>query len=67
MADNTWKEYERWYPTAQLRWRDGRLEQVWRRNYELRHPGGVVMGGNGYEEEWRDVPSADGQSQATED
>lgn len=61
MADY-WKSYGDWYPTARLRWGEsGKLEQVWRRNFETRHPGGVVMSGNGHEEEWRDVPSVDQQ------
>lgn len=51
-----WKHYGPWYPTAEMRWRDGKLEQVWERNYEERHPGGVVMGGGGSEREWREVP-----------
>jgi hypothetical protein len=55
---DTWKAYGEWYPTAILRWgHHGKLEQVWRRNFELRHPSGVVMGGNGFEDEWRDVPT----------
>lgn len=53
-----WKDYGEWYPTAQMRWgQRGNLEQVWRRNFEEHHPGGTVMGGNGFEEEWRDVPN----------
>lgn len=52
----TWKAYGDWYPTASLRWVNGKLEQVWRRNFEERYAGGVVMGGNGFEKEWRDVP-----------
>jgi hypothetical protein len=60
----TWKSYGPWYPTAQLRWRAGQLEQVWRRNFETRHPGGVVMNGDGFDEEWRDVPNADAGGKA---
>ena len=53
----TWKHFGEWYPTANLRWNDGKLEQIWKRNYEERHPGGVVMGGGGFEKEWREVPT----------
>jgi len=45
-----------------MRWgQSGKLEQVWRRNFERRWGGGVVMGGNGFEEEWREVPYANEQ------
>lgn len=60
----TWKSYSRWYPTAHMRWRRGRLEQVWMRDYETRWGGGVVMGGNGREEEWREVPTDDEQRES---
>ncbi len=60
-----WKAYGEWYPTAALRWgQNGKLEQVWRRNFEERHPGGVVMGSGGFEKEWRDVPQSHGAGQA---
>lgn len=53
----TWKNYGSWHPTASLRWDEhGNLEQIWRRKFELAYGGGVVMGGNGFEEEWRVVP-----------
>jgi hypothetical protein len=64
MADDieTWKAYGEWYPTARLRWTEnGQLQQTWRRDYERRWGGGVVMGGNGFEEEWRDVPTTNGE------
>jgi len=63
MADpETWKAFGDWYPTAHMRWgQSGKLEQVWRRNFERRWGGGVVMGGNGFEEEWREVPYANEQ------
>jgi hypothetical protein len=64
MTDGTWKSYGSWHPTAQLRWRSGKLEQVWRRNFEERHGGGVVMGGGGHEDEWREVPCHDEQNTA---
>ena len=51
----TWKNYGPWHPTAELRWRSGKLEQVWRRNYEEAYCGGIVMGDNGAETEWRVV------------
>ena len=54
----TWKDYGNWFPTAYLRWGEsGKLEQTWRRMYETRHAGGIVMGGHGMEEEWRDIPT----------
>ena len=60
----TWKAYGEWFPTAHLRLdRNDRIEQKWRRNFELCHPGGVVMGGNGHEEEWRYLPHVLGAGQ----
>lgn len=62
----TWKDYGSWFPTSYLRWNNGKLEQVWRRFYEDRHDGGIVMGGGGHEDEWREVPSVDQQFQHKE-
>jgi hypothetical protein len=50
-----WRDYGPWYPTAELRWRSNKLEQVFRRSYELVQPSGNVMD-KGEEEEWREVP-----------
>lgn len=63
---DTWKNYGPWFPTAELRWAlNGELEQVWRRNFELAYAGGIVMGGNGFETEWRSVHDSDEQSVKT--
>lgn len=53
----TWKHYGEWCPTASLRWsKHGKLEQIWKRVFEECYKGGVVLGGGGFEKEWREVP-----------
>lgn len=69
MPAETWKHYGPWYPTAHLRWgQSGKLEQIWRRNFEERHADGVVMGVEaGHEAEWREVPSPSSQQKGNSD
>ncbi len=48
-----------WNPTNSLRWsKDGKLQQQWFRTVvEYRSYGGIQRRCEGYQREWRDVPT----------